>query len=128
MKDVEQTEDLADPPAHAYCDKGRAQWTFRARRPRHGLPRVIWRGGTGTASCRGSPRRSWGAAREVAYRRLGRPGVRSCGWGVGRVTPGARAVGLQRQLQRAETIITLQKKVAEILGIPLKSLDIDEID
>jgi len=35
---------------------------------------------------------------------------------------------LQRQLQRAETIITLQKKVAEILGIPLKPLDIDEID
>jgi len=35
---------------------------------------------------------------------------------------------LQRKLQRAETIITLQKKVAEILGIPLKPLDIDEID
>lgn len=35
---------------------------------------------------------------------------------------------LQRQLQRAETIITLQKKVAEILGIPLKPLDIDETD
>ena len=35
---------------------------------------------------------------------------------------------LQRKLQRAETIITLQKKVAEILGIPLKSLDIDETD
>ena len=35
---------------------------------------------------------------------------------------------LQRKLARAETIITLQKKVAEILGIPLKPLDIDEID
>lgn len=35
---------------------------------------------------------------------------------------------LQRKLQRAETIITLQKKVAEILGIPLKSLDSDEND
>ena len=35
---------------------------------------------------------------------------------------------LARQLHRAETIITLQKKVAEILGIPLKPLDIDEID
>ena len=35
---------------------------------------------------------------------------------------------LQRQLHRAETIITLQKKVAEILGIPLKPLDIDETD
>jgi hypothetical protein len=35
---------------------------------------------------------------------------------------------LQRRLQRAETIITLQKKVAEILGIPLKPLDNDESD
>ena len=35
---------------------------------------------------------------------------------------------LQRRLQRAETIITLQKKVAEILGIPLKPLDSDESD
>ena len=35
---------------------------------------------------------------------------------------------LQRKLQRAETIITLQKKVAEILGIPLKPLDNDEPD
>jgi transposase len=35
---------------------------------------------------------------------------------------------LQRKLARAETIITLQKKVAEILGIALKPLDIDEID
>ena len=35
---------------------------------------------------------------------------------------------LQRKLARAETIITLEKKVAEILGIPLKPLDIDETD
>jgi transposase len=35
---------------------------------------------------------------------------------------------LQRKLQRADTIITLQKKVAEILGIPLRPLDNDEID
>ena len=35
---------------------------------------------------------------------------------------------LQRKLQRAETIITLQKKVAEILGIPLSPLDDDETD
>jgi transposase-like protein len=35
---------------------------------------------------------------------------------------------LQRKLARAETIITLPKKVAEILGIPLKPLDIDEGD
>jgi transposase-like protein len=35
---------------------------------------------------------------------------------------------LQRKLQRAETIITFQKKVAEILGIPLKPLDSDETD
>lgn len=35
---------------------------------------------------------------------------------------------LQRKLQRAETIITLQKKVAEILGIPLKPLDNDDSD
>ena len=35
---------------------------------------------------------------------------------------------LQRKLQRAETIITLQKKVAEILGIPLKPLDTDDSD
>lgn len=35
---------------------------------------------------------------------------------------------LQRKLARAETIIILQKKIAEILGIPLKPLDIDETD
>lgn len=35
---------------------------------------------------------------------------------------------LQRKLQRADTIITLQKQVAEILGIPLRPLDNDETD
>ncbi len=35
---------------------------------------------------------------------------------------------LQRKLQRAETIITLQKKIAEILGIPLTPLDDDGTD
>ena len=35
---------------------------------------------------------------------------------------------LQRKLQRAETIIALQKKVAEILEIPLKPLDTNETD
>jgi transposase-like protein len=35
---------------------------------------------------------------------------------------------LERKLKQAETIIDLQKKVAEILGIPLKSLDLDEND
>ena len=35
---------------------------------------------------------------------------------------------LQRKLQRAETIITLQNKVAEILGIPLTPFDDDETD
>ena len=35
---------------------------------------------------------------------------------------------LERKLKQAETIIEFQKKVAEILGIPLKSLDLDEND
>ena len=35
---------------------------------------------------------------------------------------------LERRLQRAETIIALQKKVAELLGIPLKPLPSDEDD
>jgi len=35
---------------------------------------------------------------------------------------------LERKLKQAETIIAFQKKVAEILGIPLKSLDDDEND
>ena len=35
---------------------------------------------------------------------------------------------LERRLQRAETIIAFQKKVAELLGIPLKPFESDEID
>ncbi len=35
---------------------------------------------------------------------------------------------LERRLQRAETIIAFQKKVAELLGIPLKPLRSDEDD
>jgi transposase-like protein len=35
---------------------------------------------------------------------------------------------LTSRLQRAETIITFQKKVAELLGIPLKPFEVDEIE
>jgi transposase-like protein len=35
---------------------------------------------------------------------------------------------LERKLKQAETIIEFQKKVAEILGIPLKNLEFDEND
>ena len=35
---------------------------------------------------------------------------------------------LERRLQRADTIIAFQKKVAELLGIPLKPFEDDEID
>lgn len=35
---------------------------------------------------------------------------------------------LQRRLQRAETIIEIQKKAAALLGIPLNNLDSDEND
>jgi transposase-like protein len=35
---------------------------------------------------------------------------------------------LERRLERAETIIAFQKKVAELLGIPLKPLPSDEDD
>jgi len=35
---------------------------------------------------------------------------------------------LERRLQRADTIIAFQKKVAELLGIPLKPFETDEID
>jgi transposase-like protein len=35
---------------------------------------------------------------------------------------------LERKLEKAEAIIAFQKKVAELLGIPLKSLDSDEND
>ena len=37
-------------------------------------------------------------------------------------------VRLQRRLKQAETIIEIQKKVAEILGIPLNAPDNDEND
>jgi transposase len=36
--------------------------------------------------------------------------------------------GLERRLKHAETIIAIQKKVAALLGIPLKNLDNDEND
>ena len=35
---------------------------------------------------------------------------------------------LERRLQRADTIIAFQKKVAELLGIPLKPFETDEIE
>ena len=35
---------------------------------------------------------------------------------------------LERRLKRAETIIEIQKKAAELLGIPLRNLDSDEND
>jgi transposase-like protein len=35
---------------------------------------------------------------------------------------------LQRRLKHAETIIEIQKKAAELMGIPLKNLDSDEND
>jgi len=35
---------------------------------------------------------------------------------------------LERRLQRAETIIAFQKKVAELLGIPLKPFEADETE
>ena len=69
--------------------------------------------------------REQGALREMGGRRRG-PKPRP-------IDPRIKALEtenrrLQRKLQQAETIITLQKKVAEILGIPLKALDIDETD
>jgi transposase-like protein len=35
---------------------------------------------------------------------------------------------LERRLKQAEAIIDVQKKVSEILGIPLAAIDVDEID
>ena len=69
--------------------------------------------------------REQGALREMRGRRRG-PQVRPVDPRVKQLEIENRR--LQRKLQRAETIITLQKKVAEILGIPLKPLDIDEPD
>jgi len=35
---------------------------------------------------------------------------------------------LERRLKRVETLLEIQKKAAELLGIPLKNLDSDEND
>ena len=69
--------------------------------------------------------REEGALRDLRRRRRG-PKPRSVDPRVRQLEAENRR--LQRKLQRAETIITLQKKVAEILGIPLKPLDNDESD
>jgi transposase len=69
--------------------------------------------------------REHGALREMRGRRRG-PKPRPVDPRVKQLE--AENARLQRKLQRAETIITLQKKVAEILGIPLKPLDTDETD
>src|SRR5439155_12834884 len=69
--------------------------------------------------------RDHGALREMQGRRRG-PKARPVDPRVKQLEAENRR--LQRKLQRAETIITLQKKVAEILGIPLKPLDSDESD
>ena len=69
--------------------------------------------------------RDQGALREMRGRRRG-PKARPVDPHVKQLEAENRR--LQRKLQRAETIITLQKKVAEILGIPLKDLDTDESD
>jgi transposase len=69
--------------------------------------------------------RDHGALREMRGRRRG-PKARPVDPRVKQLEAENRR--LQRKLQRAETIITHQKKVAEILGIPLKPLDSDESD
>jgi transposase-like protein len=69
--------------------------------------------------------RETGTLREMRGRRRG-PTPRSVDPRVTQLETENRR--LQRKLQRAETIITLQKKVAEILGIPLTPLDDDETD
>ena len=69
--------------------------------------------------------REQGALREMQGRRRG-PKARVVDPRVQQLEAETRR--LQRKLARAETIITLQKKVAEILGIPLKPLEIDETD
>ncbi len=69
--------------------------------------------------------RDTGALREMRERRRG-PTPRSVDPRMKQLEAENRR--LQRKLQRAETIITLQKKVAEILGIPLTPLDTDETD
>lgn len=69
--------------------------------------------------------REHGALREMRGRRRG-PKARPVDPRVKQLEAENRR--LQRKVQRAETIIALQKKVAEILGIPLKPLDNDETD
>jgi len=69
--------------------------------------------------------REQGALRELRGRRRG-PTPRPVDPRVKQLEAANRR--LQRKLHRAETIITLQKKVAEILGVPLKPLDNDETD
>ena len=69
--------------------------------------------------------REAGALREMRERRRG-PAPRPVDPRVTELEAENRR--LQRKLQRAETIITLQKKIAEILGIPLTPLDDDETD
>jgi len=69
--------------------------------------------------------REAGALREMRERRRG-PKPRSVDPRMKQLEAENRR--LQRKLQRAETIITLPKKVAEILGIPLRPLDDDETD
>ena len=69
--------------------------------------------------------REAGALREMRGRRRG-PTPRPVDPRVKQLEPENRR--LQRKLQRAETIITLQKKVAKILGIPLTPHDDDETD
>ena len=69
--------------------------------------------------------REAGALREMRGRRRG-PTPRPVDPRVAQLESENRR--LQRKLQRAETIITLQKKIAEILGIPLSPLDDDEPD
>ncbi len=69
--------------------------------------------------------REAGALREMRERRRG-PKPRSVDPRMKQLEAENRR--LQRKLQRAETIITLPKKVAEILGIPLTPLDDDETD
>ena len=69
--------------------------------------------------------REQGALRDLRGRRRG-PKPRAVDPRVKQLE--AENARLQRKLQRADTIITLQKKVAEILGIPLRPLDNDEPD
>ena len=77
------------------------------------------------AAARGVLRGEQGALRDMRGRRRG-PTPRPIDPRVKQLEAENRR--LQGKLQRAETIIALQKKVAEILEIPLKPLDTDETD